>query len=239
MNQQVRIILTRSFYDNLFVEKQIKDSEHCSNPNILCLNLISFQNIKFDFDGGDDDYSNIIITSKHTASILPKNTQGQNAYVVGNYSANILENKGYNIKCVAKNASELRSVIESEIDNNEGESFIYFSGDHITLEMPSYVRREIIYKTEYKESLSAEEIAFIKEGVDIIPVYSVNCAKTLINILDSNNLIKKVANSSIIAISSNVADVLVEDFKNVIVVDSPTQITEKILEICQTLKIKK
>lgn len=227
-NNETRIILTRSLEDNIFLEKQITSKSGKNPVKVLKLNLISFQDLDVDF-ANFKNFSNIIITSKHAASIIPANKYNQNTYVVGRQSAYILKQKGYNIKYVAVNAQELYNHISSII-NKEAGNFIYFSGDHITLEMPIEIHREIIYKTEYSKELSKQEILFIKQGVDIIPVYSVNCAKTLINLLDSTNLLKNIANTPIIAVSLKAAAVFNGEFENIVIAESPNQIIEKILE---------
>lgn len=234
----MRIILTRSLSENLILEKQIKESIVSSDIDILKLNILSFKDAVFDFSDFSS-FDNIIITSKHAAKILSNNIYNQNAYVVGDNSAAILRSKNYNIKYVATNVQEIYDIVMRHQSSNKVEEFIYFSGDNITLEMPPVVRREIIYETEYKKVLDAKDVAYINKGVDIMPVYSTNCAKALIFLLDSENLIKNVANSRIIAISSNIADVLAGSCNNITIADSPVQMTEKILEICQIIKIKK
>lgn len=224
-----RILLTRSKEDNILLERQITDSYFENTIEVLKLDIISFEDLDFDHSS-ISKFSNIIITSKHAAALLPENVHNHNIYVVGNVSAKILKGKDYNIKYIASSANEIYEVIDQETNASSKNNFIYLSGDYITLEMPINVFRKVIYKTNYKQQLSIDEINFIKGGVDIIPVYSINCAKTLINLLKSTNLIKNVANSRVIAISSNVAEVLRDVFSDIVIAESPGQVIDKIKE---------
>ena len=101
-------------------------------------------------------------------------------------------------------------------------NMVYLSGDIISKELPDGIRREVVYKVAYLNNLDKEVIIQIKEGVNYLTAYSKNCAKTLLNLLVENNLLKYLENTKVIAISSSVGNILNQHFKNIIVTDDIT-----------------
>lgn len=131
------------------------------------------------------------------------------------------------------NPDSLQATTQNSISEDEPRSYAYLSGNIITMDMPSFVDRYEIYNSSYKKSLNLEEIAILKQGIDLIAVYSENCAKTLIHLLKSSNLTKYVENVAVITISSKVARALESMFTNIVIAADPSIVTEEILKICQ------
>ena len=158
-----------------------------------------------------NEYSDIVITSNFAASNLPNSNGSKYIWAVGENSKNILESKGYKVKFCAPDAITL----EKELLKNNHIKAIYLSGNNITLDMPPNIKRIIFYNTTYKQSLSELEIQRIKLGIDYILLYSENCAKTLLQLLLENDLLKYLENTTIVAISFKVGRVVEDYFKNV------------------------
>lgn len=210
-----RVLLTRSKEAN---NEIISLLSSCTNIEFIQLNLISYTSLVLD-KALFDEYSNFIITSNYVAkniSTAPKDDIF--IWVVGKKSAIILKNEGYKIKFIAPSVDILIQNLPKSMFNN----MLYLSGDIISKEMPDGIRREIVYKVTYLSSLDKEIITKIKEGVNYLTVYSKNCAKTLLNLLVENNLLKYLENTKVIAISSSVGNILEPHFKNIIVTDDVT-----------------
>ncbi|CAN0594788.1 unnamed protein product [Ectocarpus sp. 12 AP-2014] len=210
------ILLTRAKSANLTLKEKLApygfDLFECS--------LIEHKLLQFDAEILNE-YSNIVITSSFAANNLPNN-DGIYAWVVGENTKSILENKGYKIKFCAPDAITLKK----ELQKNTYIKAIYLSGDNITLEMPSNVRRVVFYNTFYKEFFRHFEIQRLSQGVDYILLYSENCAKTLLQLLLENGLLKYLESSTIVAISSKVARVVESYFKNIKDCNGSNQIIE-------------
>lgn len=210
------ILLTRAKSANSVLKDKLKpyvfDLFECS--------LIEHELLQFDIEILNE-YSDIVITSSFAANNLP-NSNGICAWVVGDNTKSILEAKGYKIKFCAPNAITLKK----ELQKHDYIKAIYLSGNNITLEMPSNVRRIIVYNTSYKESFSNFEIQRLSQGVDYILLYSENCAKTLLQLLLENGLLKYLENSTIVAISSKVAKVVEGYFKKIRNCNGSNQIIE-------------
>lgn len=210
-----RVLLTRSQKENQLIISLLSD---CTNIEFIQLNLISYSPLAID-KTLFDEYSNLIITSNYVAkniSIAPKDNIL--VWVVGTKSAKELENKGYKIEFIAPSVDILIQNIPKSRFNN----MLYLSGDIISREMPEGIRREVVYKVSYLSNLDQEVVAKIKKGVNYLTVYSKNCAKTLLNLLVENNLLKYLENTKVIAISSSVGNILKPHFKNIIVTDDIT-----------------
>lgn len=211
------ILLTRAKSANSILKEKLMpygfDLFECS--------LIKYKLLPFD-TSILNEYSDIIITSYFAANNLPNNNSTKYVWVVGENSKNILESKNYKIKFCAPDAITLKK----ELLKNDYTKAIYLSGNNITVEMPSSVRRVIFYNTHYKESLLQSEIQRIKQGVDYILLYSENCAKTLLQLLLENDLLKYLENTTIVAISFKVGRVVENYFKNIKNCNGSNQIIE-------------
>ena len=211
------ILLTRAKPANLTLKKRLLpygfDLVECS--------LIKYELLSFDYSILNE-YTDIVITSYFAASSLPSHNSFKSAWVVGEKSKNILERKGYKVKFCASDAITLKK----QLLKNDFAKAIYLSGNNITLEMPSNVRRVIFYNAHYRECLLQSEIQRIKLGIDYIVLYSENCAKTLLQLLLENDLLKYLGNTTIVAISSKVGRVVRDYFKNVENCSGSNQIIE-------------
>ena len=200
------ILLTRAKSANLILKEKLMprgfDLVECS--------LIKHKLLPFD-EKVFNSYSDIVITSNFAASNLPNSNGSKYVWVVGENSEKILKDKGYNIKFCAPDAITL----EKELLKNNHIKAIYLSGNNITIEMPPNIKRVVFYNTEYKKSLSQLEIQRIKHGIDYILLYSENCAKTLLQLLLENDLLKYLENTTIVAISFKVGRVVDDYFKNI------------------------
>jgi len=210
------ILLTRAKSANLILKEKLLsygfDLFECS--------LIEYKLLAFDISILNK-YSELVITSSFAANNLP-NTDNMCAWVVGENTRNILEKKGYKIKFCAPDAITLKK----ELQKNAYIKAIYLSGDNITLEMPSNVSRIIFYNTIYKEFFSEFEIQRLSQGIDYILLYSENSAKTFLQLLLENGLLKNLENSTMVTISSKVANVVKGYFKNIKNCNGSNQIIE-------------
>jgi hypothetical protein len=105
----------------------------------------------------------------------------------------------------------------------------------ISTRMPHGIKMINVYKVRYKDNLSEREIQILKSGVDYIPLYSENCAKTLIKLILVNDLLKYIENSVIIAISSKVEKLLMDYFRQIVTCDYADQILEKLEKVLPRL----
>lgn len=203
------VLLTRSKSAN----KELKEKFASDKFDCLNCNLIKY---KLFLVGADyiNKFSDLIITSNFAANNIPNAPRlDMPVWVVGEKSAIMLESKGYKVEFYAPSAENLKRQLPEKLY----ETMLYLSGDHITVDMPYGVTRKVLYKTKYLEYLSEKEVVRYKEGVDYIVLYSENCAKALLKLLVENNLVNYLENAAIIAISSKVAKVFEQVFKNVVV----------------------
>jgi uroporphyrinogen-III synthase len=214
-----KVLLTRSKEDNKYLHEILT----LRGYSCIDCSLLRHHNLSINVTILDA-YTNIIVTSKRAAELLPFASGIRNAWVVGNVSAEILSKKGYNICYIASSAAQLKEQIPADIYTNS----IYLAGNHISTNMPSAIKIVEIYKVKYKESLSPDEIQVIKNGLDYILLYSENCAKTLIRLIVENELLKYLENTVVIAISSKVEMVVKNYFKNTIAALRPEEILEKL-----------
>lgn len=216
-----KILLTRNISENKLLRGNLQ------GYGFEFYELPLLEQVPSDFDFAlCQKYQHLIITSKYAATLIPKSQFDQSVWVVGSKSAKLLEGKNYHVSFIARDVNELYS----ELVNNKIQSYAYLSGNVITKEMPDFVDRFIIYDTMYKQSLTSCEIDIIKLPPDIIPVFSSNCAKTLVNLLETNKLTNFLERTLFIAISSKVRDVLLKSFSNVKTADKIEEIEEKIIQ---------
>jgi uroporphyrinogen-III synthase len=214
-----KVLLTRSKEDNKYLRQILVPK------NYACLEISLIEHVSVPFNITIlENFTDIIITSKRAANLLPIDDGEKNAWVVGSASAEILRQKNYNIKYVAYSASELRDHLPHNIYNH----MIYLSSNIISVEMPSNIKKTIVYKIKYKNYLSDSEIQILKNGIDYILLYSENCAKTLIKLIVGNDLLKYIENSVIIAISSKVEKIVKNHFKQIVTCTHATQILKKL-----------
>jgi uroporphyrinogen-III synthase len=197
-------------------------------------------------DEGYAPITDIILTSKYAASLMNDSVKNMNFWVVGQESAKILQSKGFNVNYIAKNVDDLianlrnchpeqgshpelvsgsRLNIHKILNQVQDDCYshssstgkiIYLSGNKITKNMPKGITRHIIYKVNYKSSLSHAEIEQARQGLDYILLYSQNCAKILLELLRKYGLLESLKSTKIIAISQKVANIVRLYFKNII-----------------------
>ena len=205
------VLLTRGAAENesLKLELAGKDFDFIDCP------LIEYEDAEIVFDE-ICKYSNIIITSKHAAKILAKHRESfenhTRFFVVGELSAEILRSSGLDIACVGVDVDDL--IVQ--IPENLQKDAIYLSSNEITQELPKLIKRHVIYKVKYKSVLNSKEIELLNNKVDYILLYSQNSAKTLMKLLEAENLIKTLQNTTILAISTKVAKEVLPYFKKII-----------------------
>lgn len=214
--------LTRSFIDNLELEQQLKSY----NFRLINQPLITYVDDKKALDQNIvSKYKNIIITSKRAAEIISCNSlvyknSEVSAWVVGNSAAQILQEAGLNIQFIALNVEQLIINLPKSIYSE----MIYLSSNMITKALPKKIRRLIIYKVKYNTKLSKNEVDTFAQGVDYILLYSKNCAKTLIQVINKYQL-HKLKNSTLITLSLKIAKELYSYFNNVLYCDEERQNT--------------
>jgi uroporphyrinogen-III synthase len=195
------VLLTRSEADNKVLKSALEPL------GFICheCSLIEYQDISFDYSDLNR-YTDIIITSKHAANLLPHLTYGKKIFasVVGEISAGILKEKGYIIRQIADSANDLKNQIPAGLYHQ----MVYLSANIISTPMPGKIDRRILYNVIYRDSLPTNINARLQKGIDFIPLYSENCAKTLIKLLLENNLLKYLENTVVIGISSKVEQVI-------------------------------
>jgi uroporphyrinogen-III synthase len=210
------VLLTRAKSANSILKKKLL------NYDLLECSLIEYELLPLD-NSRIINYSDLIITSYFAASNAPAALgKFKRAWVVGENSSKLLRDKGYEILFCAVNAASLKQ----KLVRTNLHSAIYLSGNNITIDMPSYVERQIFYNTHYKNNLSKLEIQRYKQGVDYILLYSENCAKTLLQLLLDNDLVKYLENTTIVAISSKVSKVVKSYFKNIEICNDSGQMIE-------------
>ncbi len=214
-----KILLTRSKEDNKYLRQTL------ATKGYVCMNLSLIEHINLPFNITIlEGFTDVIVTSKRAANLLPIDDVGRSAWVVGSTSAEILRQKGYNILHTAYSAVELRDKIPHDIYS----SAIYLSSNIISTKMPSDIKVVNVYKVKYKNCLSDAEVQILKDAPDYILLYSENCAKTLIKLIVENHLLKYIENSVIIAISSKVGKVVEGYFKKIISCAYVPQVLEKL-----------
>ncbi|WP_375326462.1 uroporphyrinogen-III synthase [Candidatus Tisiphia endosymbiont of Nemotelus uliginosus] len=228
------VLLTRSTEDNYDIIQTLENNNFAyPNASIVRKNGISEKQFKYicsplvkyhalDFDPTIlHNYNNVIITSKVATKLFVSwfnnypNLQLQpnitkNIWVVGDSSNIILRQHNFTVHYIAKNIQELIYNIPPQLYNHS----IYLSSNEITQELPSPIKRQIIYEVQYANTL--QHLEEIKKGVDYILLYSQNSAKTLITLLRANNLLKLFFSTQVLTISEKVASIIRFFTKNVV-----------------------
>lgn len=205
------VLLTRSASENEGLKLELKRTDF----NLIDCPLIEYENIELQFNE-IKNYNNIIITSKHAAKILTKYckdfSKDASFHVVGELSAEILQSAGLKVVSTSVDVDDLIGQIPESIFSEA----IYLSSNKITQELPTEIKRQIIYRVKYKSALSSREIELLNQGVDYILLYSQNSAKKLMNLLKAESLIKTLQNTTILAISVKVAKEVLPYFEKII-----------------------
>lgn len=199
------VLLTRSKNENELATKKLS----LLGFKTISLPILSYQDLPFELT---ETYKHIIITSKYAARLASKNINHPvECWAIGKESAAILANNpNIAITGVAKNLQELLGII-SLIPEDEASDFfnqtIYLSGDIITKELPSYIKKQVVYKVSYLEEVEPLLLEKIKaEPIKYTLVYSKNCGINLIRLINKHNLLPYVKDSALIAISKEVSD---------------------------------
>jgi uroporphyrinogen-III synthase len=213
------VLLTRAEADNKVLKNTLEPL------GFICheCSVIEYQDIPFDYSILDH-YTDIIITSKHAANLLPPIIKKKKMFasVVGEISAGILKEKGYIIRQMAGSATDLRDKIPPDLHNKT----VYLSANIISTQMPSDIDRKILYNVIYLNSLPIDINARLQKGIDFILLYSENCAKTLIKLLLENNLLKYLENTVVIGISSKVEQVIKPYFAHSLACETPSEMIQ-------------
>lgn len=208
------VLLTRSWEDNLETTQEIDN--HVLNVHYINCPIMKYKTLDFDINILKN-YSNIIITSKYAAAIIAEYELNHNiCWVVGDKSKQLLENKRLKIAYTAKNVDDLIQHFPSELYKQT----IYLSSNEITKDLPYKIKRYIIYNVEYLNELPLNVVKELKKSVDFVLLYSQNSAKTLLKLLNENNLLEYLQNSLVIAISLKVANIVRPFCQNVVYGDN-------------------
>ncbi|WP_342269566.1 uroporphyrinogen-III synthase [Rickettsia endosymbiont of Orchestes rusci] len=205
------VLLTRSIEGNKeTIEEIAKHNINNLGFHYIHCPLIEYKNLNLSPEILGN-YSNIIITSKYAANILREwQNNNYNIWVVGEASKAILERSGFIVKYAAKNVDDLIKHFPSRLYNQT----IYLSSNEITRDLPSQIKRQIIYNVKYLEQLPPIEL--FKSNIDYILLYSQNSAKIFKKLLLQNHLSEVLQNSLVIAISLKVANIIRPFSKNVV-----------------------
>jgi uroporphyrinogen-III synthase len=211
------VLLTRARENNYEIIEEIKK---CSNGdlnfNYIHCPLIEYHNLIFNSEILSN-YSNIIITSKHAVKLLISQAQKHipgDIWVIGDSSKTILEDHGLKVVYAGKNVSDIIAHFPANLYTKA----IYLSASEITQDLPSQIKRKIIYNVKYLNKLP--NIEQFKVNISYILLYSHNSAKTLVKLLLQNNLFEFLQNSTVIAISLRVANIIRPFIKNVLYCDN-------------------
>lgn len=218
------VLLTRSAEDNYDIIRMLESKyfalgqaqllNHRPKFQYICSPLIKYRELGFN-PAILYDYNNIIITSKvATKLFISQFSKHQNSvkqiWVVGDSSNIILRQHNFTVAYKAQNIQELIENIPTQLYKQS----IYLSSNEITQDLPSAIKRQIIYEVQYANTL--HHIEEIKKGVDYILLYSQNSAKTLVTLLKQNNLLELFFSTKLITISEKVATIIRFFTKNVI-----------------------
>lgn len=213
------VLLTRSTADNKVLKGVLEPM------GFVCLecSVIEYRNLPFNYSDLDH-YTDIIVTSKHVADLLPplEKEKRRRAWVVGEISAGILREKGYIIRQIADSATDLKDYIPPDLYHQ----MVYLSADIISTRLPSKIDRKILYNVIYQDSLHTDVNLKLQKGLDFILLYSENCAKTLIKLLLENNLLKYLENTTVIGISSKVEQVIKPYFTHRLACKKPSEMIQ-------------
>jgi len=219
------VLLTRSLGANQETIEEI--SKYGLNFRYVELPLIKYKTLAFD-DDILKNYSNIIITSKYAATVIAGYKLKHNVWAVGNTSKKFLEHNGLKVAYAGRNVDDLIQHFPTDLY----ERTIYLSSNEITQNLPNKITRHIIYNVEYLNELPLSIIKEFKNSIDFILLYSQNSAKTLIRLLNDNNLLEYLQDGLVLVISLKVANIVKPFFKNVIYCDeqNPNDIIKLLFE---------
>jgi uroporphyrinogen-III synthase len=217
------ILVTRSSAENHLLEVAFVD--FCDHK-VLSLPIIDYQDLPLPDD--INLYTDFVITSKYAVSLLsPSLVSNKNFWVVGGVTAEKIKSLGGVVRYAASSALNLNEILK-EVSFGD-RKFVYLSGNNITIDMPTFVARKIIYHVHYKKHLSEDELLVLKSGIDVIMLYSHKTAQIFLDLLFNYKLKKYFDNTGFVVISDKVAKILRNHFANVLACDYPEEMFKKVL----------
>ncbi len=165
----------------------------------------------------------IIITSLNAAKSLTDELKSIPCLIVGERSANYLDNRGFTILMVCEDVRELISKIGSEPFRAQHFKFLYLSADHVATDILGIlsaqghkVQRVIVYKSITINNFDNN----ILRGLSFATFYSSRIAMTFYNLCINENL----SHITAVCLSKNIAKNLKElSFKNIIISKIPKE----------------
>ncbi len=202
------ILLTRSIEENREISGIF---ENIGLIPVFCP-LLEYKTLEFDC-AALENYSDIILSSKRASCVVAPllSDKTQNLWIVGKSSLQFFRSrKNKNIRIF-----EDFELLEKSIAGKDFKDFLYLSSNFISKEPPEGMRRIVVYETLYAKKIDEIFLKEMEPGVDYISLFSENCAKTFIELAKNYNLLEKLRNSYIIAISSKVAEIAKPYFNKV------------------------
>jgi uroporphyrinogen-III synthase len=178
---------------------------------------LGYEPYSIDYSRIEAKYSEIIITSKYAARLIALAISNlftncdRSFWIVGEASSRIIYDA---VKRILKqpNMTTVQdiSTLISRLKNLETryDRMLYLSGDKISRNLPSFINRTIIYRTEYRTDMSETEKDQLNVAPDYALLYSSNAARALLNILDKYDLLYLLKSSTLICISEKVSKLL-------------------------------
>lgn len=212
---KTNVILTRIQEENSILAAKIS----ILGFNPISSPMLSYEIIDSDFSNFSN-YTDIIITSKFAAKIISRRYMNNvKAWVVGEESAALLQtNDHIDIMGVYKNVENMVLSLPNFTDGKA----IYFSGDHITQEIP-FIDRYVVYNTVYSKKLTDETLEITQQNkAHFIMIYSSNNGQNFMNLVKNYNLLQNIQNSVVIAISDEVGKILKPYVRNTLFPQYPS-----------------
>ncbi len=227
-NNDFYILITRTKEENKLFKLDLEKNGIEKSCVIDCsmLELSANNNIK-NIEKIYSKYSDIIITSKYAASMLPHNVNdSKNIWCVGEETAKILKEKNYKIELQSKNVDSLLTKLPASRYKN----MVYLHGSQITKTMPPEVNNIEIYNAHYGQDLPEEAGAAILQRKTYITLFSSNCAKNLLRLIVKNSLHNYLKHCTIIAISEKVGSIFAYYCNNIQIFPSQKSMIKYIKE---------
>lgn len=211
------ILLTRSVAQNKKLLQILSQSKN--NWKIFQAPMLESKPLKINFNDFTQ-YNKIIITSKYAAEILQKNLSWKaDIYIIGQESANLIKHNDNAQKIYIFKSVELmqKYLKENIVTYNE---LIYFSGNVITKDISSKIKRQIIYQVDYITKINQETTQAINDNkINYILFYSLNSAKQFIKIAQNNNLLLQLSKITAITLSNKIGNYCKSYISNVLISD--------------------
>lgn len=181
-----RVLLTRTYENNELLSEKLNLLGYQTISHPLLTHYLTY-NLNIDSELFSENKV-IIITSNFAAKQISNiSLKCKGILVVGNHSAQILKNAGYNIINIFESSRDLYKSIDYQFDN-----YIYLRGEIVTEDFDKIKNQIIIYKTEYINKVTNSLISDIHNS-DILTFFSKETVNSLLSISDSKllNLIKE------------------------------------------------